>query len=68
MTKGQFSLKSHIAPDSVRSVGNLPYLEDIDGKDVDVPGDVKGFSCIPAKGVEFNGNEKVAPQCYIVSQ
>jgi bacteriorhodopsin len=71
ITSAQAHRKAHITAvglQGVSSTSHLPYLEDIDGKDVDVPGDVKGFSCIPAKGVKFNGEEKLVPQCYIVSQ
>jgi hypothetical protein len=63
--------KAHITAIPVQGMqDNVPYIIDIDGKDVDLPPgqDVKGFSCVPAAATNFNGREKTVPQCYIVSQ
>lgn len=71
VTKAQVHRKAHITAVGLQGASassHLPYLQNIDGLDVDVPGEVRGFSCIPATGVEFNGKEKTVPQCYIVSQ
>lgn len=49
---------------------NLPYVLDLDGLEVDIPAgtEVKGFSCLPAVGTDYNGKSKPAPQCYVISQ
>ena len=49
---------------------NLPFIMDLDGLEVDIPAgtEVKGFSCLPAVGTDYNGKPKAAPQCYVISQ
>jgi hypothetical protein len=63
--------KAHITAVGVQKYkGNVPYIGDLDGLDVDLPsgGEIKGFSCVRATAEDFNGENKAVPQCYIVTQ